>query len=57
MKFKIGITGNGEVPSVFYSKEGQELINKLCQGPVPKKEISSELLAWYVIGNLRWLAG
>ena len=28
MKFKIGITGNGEVPSVFYSKEGQELINK-----------------------------
>ena len=44
MKFQIGITGNGEVPSVFYSKEGQELINKLCQGPVPKKEISSELL-------------
>ena len=44
MRFKIGITGEGEVPSEFYSQEGQELIFKLCQGPVLKKEISAELL-------------
>lgn len=44
MKFKIGITGKGEVPSEFYSQEGQELILKLCYGSVPTQEIPSKLL-------------
>ena len=43
MRFRVSIVGTGKTEPALDSEEGQELIEKLCEGPVRKSDISSEL--------------
>lgn|GEM_PF-1616748 len=44
MRFKIAIVGTGKKEAALETEEGQELIARLCEGPVATKEVSAELL-------------
>ncbi|HAA85707.1 MAG TPA: hypothetical protein DCE14_05055 [Kosmotogaceae bacterium] len=44
MRFKIAIVGSGRKEPALESEEGQELIAKLCEGPVMASEVSQGLV-------------
>ncbi len=43
MRFKTAIVGTGKKEAALEAEEGQQLIARLCERPVPTKEIPVEL--------------
>ncbi len=54
MRFHLGITGKGRLPTELYTQEGQNLLAELCKGPVSRHKIADNLLnPFAAVGALR----